>query len=458
LKVFQKKIAKDRFGKKLDDHKNSMNQDNYRQLALKWAPIHYQYIKLKKEDKSKDQSLDDVSLETKTDLLVPVNLDAFLNPCKKCLHAFEDHSQSETTNCNFPRDIADFQNQRCDCEKFIQKYTNSKNDQEDAWSNERIRDRLENTMMKNVVPVVYYSIATTENYFFILYSFYHANDKKHPNDMEGCLIIIEREDAFDKVKGDKDKLVGMMTVAHLFFPSYLYKERLELTESKILDVVDKYHPEGKDLDEKSNYKKNIKKIKKKLHVLGINGVMEAVDEKESSRALTQQEAEGHGFYALGRKLVFPYNIYRKILIFFNRLDFIVYYPSEKAKPYKIDDLYRYKGMPHSSSLYYELVDIHDKTNGLSHRIPKPGEQNSTFLKNGKFHADKANPPWLWVEKIGKEKLYFWRDPAKLANAAFKPNEKKPFINKEEKYIKTMSQISDGINHESFEKIMRYHVK
>ncbi|MCH8914417.1 MAG: hypothetical protein IIA82_00975 [Thaumarchaeota archaeon] len=390
-----------------------MNKEYYKKIALKWAPIHYQYIKL-----DYDKNMKDVSFETKTDLLVPVNLDGYTNVCE-CGCRFDEHN----TNNLQSNDVT----KNC-CNEFIRKYKNK----EEEWDTRDIRNRLKKAKIKNLVPVVYYSIATTSNHFFILYSFYHANDEKHPNDMEGCLVIIER----DKENDENNRLVGMMTVAHLYFPRYVYKNRLKFDKESFLDII---------TSDKNADKKRIKQIKKRLNILGTQGNMEADDENDTTRALTQQETQGHGLYALGENLVFPFNIIRKIKTLFGKLDFVVYYPGTYAKPYDVYDLIRYKGMPHYSSLYYELVDIHDEQ-GLCHRISNNVNGNSTFNENGKFHGNSASPPWLWVEKKDGKELTFWNEPAELADLYFEPSDStKPFIDNDG-YKKTMSQNEDGHEH------------
>ncbi len=398
-----------------------MNKDDYQILALKWAPINYQYIKLEHNDEQND----DVSFETKTDLLVPVNLDGYAKTCK-CGYHLDEHNLQEKDN----KFLKPEESKKCDCKKFISKYEND----DEEWNTENIRKRLEESKIKNLIPVVYYSIATTKHYFYILYSFYHANDEKHPNDMEGCMTIIERPDESEK----KEKLVGMITVAHIYFPRYVYKKRLIFDKKNFLDTIS---------EDKQSDKNRLKQIKKRFNIFGLQGKMEADDELDSTRALIQQETQGHGLYALGEKIAWPYSWVRKLNSFFGKLDVVVYYPSTKAKPYNVYDLFRYKGMPHTTSLYYELVDIHAKNGLFNRRIPKDGKKsNKTFNENGKFHGNDASPPWLWVEKkIGdgeKNDLTFWEHPAQLAERWFSPKTtKKPFLD-EDGYIKTMSQSQD----------------
>ena len=133
----------------------------------------------------------------------------------------------------------------------------------------------------------------------------------------------------------------------------------------MFDDLNKLEPSDIDLGVKS-FSQRMKEVKNKMNIHGINGNMEADDELESddgdgsARSLIQQESQGHGLYALGPKIFWYFRIIRKIKQLFGILDIIVYYPSEKAIPYKINDLYRYKGMPHLPFVYYELVDVHEE--------------------------------------------------------------------------------------------------
>jgi len=413
-----------------------MTQQDYKELALKWAPMNYQYIKLKK--KKKDKKIDFL-LETKTDLIVPINLDGYTLSCK-CGFMKHQHKQFHEETKKM-LDLDDSNSQICDCPEFISKYASL----EDAWDTRNMRKRLENSFTESLLPVAYYSIAATTNYYYILYSFFHANDKKHPNDMEGCLIIVERDGKNEK----NDCLIGMITVSHIFFPRYIYKNKVKFKEEGFLEDLDKLS-KSKSTDLNIGGKsvsKIIKDIKKRLKVKGLNGKMEAEIENDSVRALIQQETDGHGLYALGVDIFIIYRYYRKILQLLGKLDIIVYYPSRKAEPYKINDLYRYKGMPHLTSVYYELVDVHEdaQKNGICHWI----NSKKTFTEKGYFHDDHASPPWKWVEKTRNGNLTLWDNPAELASLYFEP-ESKPFIDKDSdgniRYIKTMDEIEDGTKH------------
>lgn len=393
-----------------------MNNEDYKKLALKWAPIHYQYLTIDYDDVKKD-----VAYKTKTDLVVPVNLDGYTNTCT-CNYRKNEHDLPEETQFDFYEKNS---TKEKPCDSFTLKYTDDKQE----WDTEHIRTRLEKTHVNNLIPVVYYSIAATMNYFYILYSFYHANDEKHPNDMEGCLVVIERDDKDQK----KDRLVGMITVSHLYFPRYVYDNRLNFDTENFLQIISSDDNVAKNQE---------KEIKKRLNILGTQGDMEADEENNSTRSLTQQETQGHGFYALGQNLVFPFNIKRKLKNLFGTLDFIIYYPTETAKPYDTNDLIRYRRMPHSTSLYYELVDIHDQNHGLCHRIPQDGKENSTFDKEGKFYGGSAKPPWLWEENKEGEKLTLWDNPEEIAGRWFESKNPLKKFSEEPKYKKTMSQLED----------------
>jgi len=438
-----------------------MTQTDYQKLALKWAPINYQYVildkdKIKKSDLSHDIQAD-LSYDTKRDLLVPINLDGFSNTCKcgYMKHEHAEFSKTQTISKNKSK-------KHGPCLEYSPKY----NTPEDAWDTRNMRNRLKTILSRNLIPVAYYSIASTTNYFYILYSFFHADDEKHQNDMEGCLVIIERDCANE----NNDRLVGMLTVSHIFFPRYVYKDRLDFDPTGFfarLDEIKGKSPKefekfremtSKDLDVgMKTLSKRIDSIKKKMKIEGFSGKMEAEDETDSERALIQQEFAGHGLYALGADIVFPYMIKRKWLQLQGKLDILMFYPSLEPMSYNVENLVRYKGMPHLKSFYYLLVDIHedDNHNGLCHWM----NSEKTFTSKGYFHGDKAKPPWKWVETDGKNVYYLWKNPAELADFYFSPKKNesgfvKPFIdpikdrdeNGNVRYIKTMDQISDGLSH------------
>ena len=411
----------------IQEEVSDLNRDEYKDLALKWAPINYQFIKL--NDTIQNHGREDLPPETKRDLIVPINLDGYTKTCK-CGFMKHDHKKPVDKNRKYVLDKSKLQKHACS--EFISKYTQP----EDAWDTHNRRETLEDTLTENLLPVAYYSIATTTHYFYILYSFYHADDKKHPNDMEGCLVIIQR--------GKKDRLVGMLTVSHLFFPRYVYKERIQFQST----IFDKRREEIKKAIKEKKMKfdigngslsTRIKNIEQRLKVLGLIGKMEADEENESVRALIQQETEGHGLYALGGKIAWPFSWLRKISQFINKIDIIVYYPSTKAYPYRINDLYRYKGMPHLTSIYYELVDVHSADDFVGFWDLR--DSSNVFTKDGSFHGEDAKPPWKWVEKISStgEEYSLWNNPAELTDLYFDHERDKPFVGT---YKKKMKDVED----------------
>jgi tetratricopeptide (TPR) repeat protein len=328
------------------------------QLALKWAPIDYQYIRL---------DPDNNNYSIKKDLIVPVDL---------------------------------------------QFYKNDKVDIESRWDTRNIRERLMEVKINQLIPVVYYAIAETESHYYILYSFYHADADTHPNDMEGCLVLLEKLDR-------SELLLGIITVAHYDFWLYPYKNNL-------------LHKSGKEFT--------------------TNEQLEVEEEIDSQRPLIQQEKGNHGLYALGPTI----NNRTKILIWFSYLlgiysDVIRFTPNEQAFYYSIESITKGKGTPYTPSFYYELVNILGPKEGLWERWRK--RPNSTFAEDGKFHGGSANPPWLWKEK---EWLTFpqdidlglmWQNPAELVGKLFRPGlNRKPFSTE---YIRkmdgTMVPITNGSN-------------
>ena len=126
-----------------------------------WAPINYQYV-----------SLGENNYRTKMDLICPVNFGCYgKNPV---MHAHSDM----------------------------------------CWNTKKITTRLGDAEFEDLVPVCYYATAETQTHYFLLYAFYHADDSTHLNDLEGCLVILEKNEP------KKPKLFGLVTIAHLDFWSY----------------------------------------------------------------------------------------------------------------------------------------------------------------------------------------------------------------------------------------------
>jgi hypothetical protein len=306
------------------------NSEFYQKLAFKWGPITYQHIRITPRNNY---------YQTKKDLLVPINL-------------------------NF--------------------YKIKKDDLESCWDTKNIRQSLQNINLEYLLPVVYYSVAETETHYFILYALYHADDDTHPNDMEGCLLILEKMDL-------NELLLGMITVAHHDFWLYAY-------ENSIRQASGEEFPED--------------------HNLEVDISIDYI------RPLIQQEVGKHGLNALGTRI----NRFSKLLNWLRSLsniypDVIVYSPGDKPRYYDLQSIVKGKNTAYSPTFQYELVDILDPIEGFWIRWRK--RPNSTFQENGQFHGGAANPPWLWKElKLNTNHSddvgIMWSDPAKLVNKMFKP--------------------------------------
>lgn len=307
-------------------------------LALFWAPINYQYVSLEHDD-----------YQTKKDLLCPVNFE--------CYSAPRLGRNSDASIC---------------------------------WNTRVVRRRLRDADPASLTACAYYSVAITETHYFLLYAYYHADDDTHPNDLEGCMVILERDD-------ERPRLLGMITVAHQDFVPYVYADRLKVKGRPA------WHTHFK---------------------------MEVEEELEGEHALIQQAQGKHGLYALTPHIGFAEKFLRWIRFVIGKPeDVIVYFPGETANPYTHERLYRGKGTPHNPTFYYELVDILDSENGLYGRYvdARDNKGNDTFKENGAFHNDEtvgnANGPWLWRPGPvigGTIKSKMWDSPAELASEMFEP--------------------------------------
>lgn len=255
------------------------------------------------------------------------------------------------------------------------------------WNTENVRARLKYADVGHLTPTTYYSVAETANHFFVLYSFYHADDSTHPNDMEGCLVILEKQN-----EEDKQLLLGMITIAHYDFWYYSFENNLvknngeNFTKNEQLEIDEEFDGHG--------------------------------------HPLIQQEEGKHGLYALGTHIAWFTKLWRWFLSVINcPPDIIVYYPNIKPSEHSIKNLTKGKKTPYDPAFYYELIDILNEEKGLWKRwLNKP---NETFGEDGRFHGGSANPPWQWKPgfdiKDTEPKLeLIWTDPQQLVSANFKP--------------------------------------
>lgn len=297
---------------------------DYQKLALKWAPVNYQYINL--DEKCNYHAI-------KQDLLCQVN--------------FESTSKHS------------------------------------IWDTAKVDERLENTDIEKLIPTAYYSVAETVNHYFILYAYYHALDASHINDMEGCLIILEKQD-----NEDKQLLLGMITIAHYDFWYYVYEKRLAVKNG-----------------------------------ISTSGPMEIDEEFDYGHPLIQQEDRKHGLYALGTHIEWFTKLWRWFLAIINcPPDIIVYYPNTTPSEYSLKSLTKGKKTPYDPAFYYKLIDILDKENGLWEK--RLNSTSEPFGPDGRFGGGAANPPWQWKPGFNPNEPkkptieIIWQDPQKLVSDSF----------------------------------------
>lgn len=134
-----------------------------KQLALGWAPVHYQAIR------NSDGIFNSNSLNGKSDSLSTINFDGNWNA-------------------------------------------------DNNW---------DNLTTQSLEPAVYSYIAATSTHFFITYAYFHARDwtrcnffhlAQHENDLEGVLFVVERDGS------EFGKLVIGYSIFHLNIERYVYHQ------------------------------------------------------------------------------------------------------------------------------------------------------------------------------------------------------------------------------------------
>ena len=336
---------------------------DFSKLAFRWSPINYQYIWINKKNsiittttnsifrKNKERSNCGDWFDTKQDLVVPVNLEYYRKD----------------------KDL----------------------DPEISYSTKNQIERLNRIDIDDLTPVVYYSIALTQRHLYILYSFFHAYDTTHPNDMEGCLLVIEhnnKTDNYEEFNFDDAKLLGMITVAHTGYPLYVHdKEKISVKKSSGFESHEMF----------------VETVPYEKFGLCVH-------------PLIQQESGKHGLYGLGKaKPKIRIWRYLKGLVG-SKFDKIKLYPKEntvqsstrKLTHYSAKELSRFKGTPHYPVFLYNLENIKGLYD-LSNRYKNLN--NTIFVDNGNFHGNDAKPPWNWKHK----KTNLWSDPARVADNCFK---------------------------------------
>lgn len=231
----------------------------------------------------------------------------------------------------------------------------------DNWEN--VGDKLE--------AHVYYSVSETEDFWYIIYTFFHPRDwcdgfdSEHENDSEGALAIVR------KTGGDYGKLEALVTVFHKDFFSYLAPDSTLIA-----------------------------------HWESVDGTLTF----EGHRPVTAQEAKGHGLKA------WPYV---KI-----DGDGIIYRPTlgEVTTPSGPDDRqarYRLVDIMAPGGLWSRRNDPELFTeNGLSFKGDEVGRSGGFFCLES---LNSANPPWGWNDGNDDpvEQGEIATDPAKLADVYFR---------------------------------------
>lgn len=90
-----------------------------------------------------------------------------------------------------------------------------------------------NIVQYSLIPVVYYGIAETGTHYYILYSYYHADDLTHENDLEGFLLVVEKKE---------DRVITMICLAHFDFRSYIVGNRIKRGEENVDGNNGEEHP------------------------------------------------------------------------------------------------------------------------------------------------------------------------------------------------------------------------
>lgn len=239
------------------------------------------------------------------------------------------------------------------------------------------KNNKQNMNKFDLIPVVYYSVAETKTHFFILYSFYHAIDILHQNDLEGCLLIIQKR---------TNQLLGMITVAHLDFFSYVVKGKL---------------------------KKRHETIDGKILLMNYNG---------QDHPMTKQEQDKHGVFAWKSK-----QLWKQWTLDNENSIGIKYIPKNKSQKIEIKDIKSFSQTEHG----YVLVDMLGQEGFWKRR-----NDSSLFGTWGTFNShssSSANAPWVWDDiddKIPSGILFY--DPAAIVYHYFRG-----FDSFEHSYIRTM---------------------
>ena len=271
------------------------------------------------------------------------------------------------------------------------------------WDSSDNKKNLYRTDISSIKPVAYYSIAETTTHYLILYCFYHADDSTHENDLEGCLVIVKKEEP-------NDILQGIVTVAHSDFWPFSVKGRLEIVESQL----DRY------LDSRKSSK----------YVM-------VEDYRDNEHPAIKSEPKKHGLYAwcsdVPDKLAKTFGGLPNV----DTLDNIGirYVPGSNHDPIFEDSINSFS----KTTREYALIDMLGEDGFWIRRYDKKlfktwGVFNkSLFARIFLFLGGNANAPWKWDDQ--NDAFYpgaMIYDPAGLVQNYFHG-----FDNFETGYLKTM---------------------
>ncbi|WP_196884951.1 hypothetical protein [Aureivirga sp. CE67] len=215
--------------------------------------------------------------------------------------------------------------------------------------------------------VCYYSVSETSTHYYVVYSFFHPRDwtdnfflyslDQHENDLEGILHIIKKDGS------TYGTLQGIVTVFHLNFYSF--------------------KPSGSPLTNGNE---------------DIDGICDTEYYAGSYRAITSQEAKGHG--------IKTYPTLKP-----GGSDYVKYYPSLTTS--------EYPSSPYDQHVKYKLVDIFEPNGFWDHRWNSQFLINGAYFPNTKTSNGQANAPWNWND--GNDNVgtgIIATDPAALTNDYF----------------------------------------
>lgn len=238
--------------------------------------------------------------------------------------------------------------------------------------------------VRNDLPAAgYYSVVETATHYFILYTFYHAQDwydgdrftdkirkifDEHVHDMEGALAVVtKREDEAD------ERVDAFITISHLHFYCYAGWMRSEL---------EYLYPDNRW----ENWIRG--------RIESIDGGIWPMEDGERMRFSLFAQAKGHGIRGDQKGWGSERNI-------------IPYYPSltESDMP----DVSKSDGGQHKGKLLkaarYKLIDFHEpgglwenRNNPNVFQENEKGQAAFVILDdNGIRVAGSANPPWGWED-------------------------------------------------------------